>query len=55
MVAGFSIQITNINFMCIKSTRLIQLFGGENIMLVDFNESTNLSNNEHTYTLLNVT
>lgn len=50
MVAGFSIQISNINFMSIISTGLIQLFGDENIMLVDFNKSTNLSNNEHIYT-----
>lgn len=55
MVAGVSIGIYNINFMSIISTRLIQLFWDENIMLVDFNKSTNVSNNEHTYTLLNVT
>lgn len=35
MVAGFSIGIYNINFMSIMSTRLIQLFGDENIMLID--------------------
>lgn len=50
MVAGVSIGIYNINFMSIISTRLIQLFWDENIMLVDFNKSTNVSNNDHTYT-----
>lgn len=35
MVACFSIGIYNINFMSIIPTRLLQLFGDENVVLVD--------------------